>query len=216
MNANLDKKILLIVEDEEEVRSGIKEILSSLLDIDILEAHDGKAALEIVKNRAVNAILTDIRLPTMDGLEFISCAKAIGLNIPIIFFSAYADKDNALKALRLGAFEFIEKPFQMSHLVNVVKKALLQENLKLASRLQSLNLSAKQTEILEFLLQGKTNREIANTVKLSEPTVKYHVGELFKQFATTNRFELKEKVRSIIESRTSVLPSNFIAKSAST
>lgn len=196
-----DKKTLLIVEDDIDIRTSVKELLTSILPIGVIDTGDGKAALEIIRTQHVDVILTDIKLPAIDGLEFASCVKASGLNVPIIFFTAYADKESAIRALRLGAFEFIEKPFQVSFLVDAIKRALSREDTQLIFKLQGLNLSSKQTEVLDHLLRGKTNREIGDQVNLTEPTVKYHVGELFRHFSASSRFELKEKVWQWLESK---------------
>ncbi len=114
---------LLIVEDEPELRFLLKESLSRLA-LEIHLAEDGEQAFEMAMLERYDAILTDISLPKMTGTDFFEKLRQHHVQVPIVFLTASGDKDNLLRCLRLGAFDFIERPFQIDSLIQVVKKAI--------------------------------------------------------------------------------------------
>lgn len=114
---------ILVIEDEKDLR----EIIVSLLKEnhhEVVEASNGKEALEILAKDTFTVILSDIRMPAMDGLEFLTLAQVGFKHIPVVFITAFGDHDNIIKALRLGAFDFIKKPFDDEEILKVVDRAL--------------------------------------------------------------------------------------------
>lgn len=114
---------ILVVEDEVEIR----EILVSLLKEktpEVIAAENGAAALEWLKKETFSLIVSDINMPVMNGLTFYSEAKAMGVQTPFVFVTAFGDQDNMLSALRLGAFDFIKKPFDDEDVNQVVDRAM--------------------------------------------------------------------------------------------
>ncbi len=118
---------LLIAEDEDVLREIIIDALYPL-KCQIFQAENGEVALNILKSKAevdpISAVLTDINMPKMTGFQFMEKALEEGFKIPFVFLTAYGDKDNVVKALRLGAFDFLEKPFDQKILNNVLDRAL--------------------------------------------------------------------------------------------
>lgn len=121
------KPCLLIVDDEPLLIEVLVQQLDSG-DIEILTAENGVDAFEIIHTRGtekpVHAILSDINMPKMNGLELLTKLRAEHLNIPTVFLSAYGDKKNLVTALRLGAFDFLEKPYGLEALNDTVDRAL--------------------------------------------------------------------------------------------
>lgn len=113
---------LLIVEDEPELRGILAEILTGAWP-SVLAAEDGGKALELVLSRPIIAILSDIRMPVMGGLELLREVRQRNLDIPFVFLSAYGDRMTLHEALRLGATDFIDKPFDGAQLEETVRKA---------------------------------------------------------------------------------------------
>ncbi len=122
-NMNLKQRTLLIVEDEKDIREILSELLSPL-NLNILEAEDGQAALDMLRSKEVDAVLSDISMPRVTGLELLSHMKVEFDTVPIVMLTAYGDKANIKEALRLGALDFIEKPFNEESVLDVVNKAL--------------------------------------------------------------------------------------------
>lgn len=197
MEANTDLgRQVLVVDDE----IGIREVVRDLLEcaaFRVQEARDGNQALQIIQDRDVAAILTDLRMPGMDGIEFVTKLRSHGKKTPVVFYSGFADKECVLKALRLGACEFIEKPFKSEELITAVKRACSSEDDGIEGRVRKLCLSGTQARVIECILMGKSNGEVAQAVGLAEPTVKYHVGNLLTRFEARNRTELRRKVMGL-------------------
>jgi DNA-binding NtrC family response regulator len=117
---------LLIVDDEAELR----EVLSIFMEdegIKTLVAPNGQAALEIItsdKGKEINAVLSDIKMPKLDGLGFLRAIREQQIEVPVILLTGYGDKDKAVEALKWGAFDFQDKPFDRQRLIAAVKSAM--------------------------------------------------------------------------------------------
>lgn len=191
-------KKILVVDDEKGFREIVVEVLGAIPNVTVLQAETGMSALDQLKNTPVQAILTDVRMPGLDGMEFIAKTKELGFAIPIIICTGHANTEMAIQALRLGAFDFLEKPFQTEELTGIVNRALMHTESSIGSRLAEMSLKSRQIKITEMVMKGLTNREIAENLKLSEQAIKYHVGHLLKKFETTNRAQLREKLNQLV------------------
>lgn len=119
----MTKPILLLVEDEKDLQEVLIDLLSAL-ECEIKVANDGQEALEMCKAHRVTAILSDINMPRKNGLEFLKDLRAAGYETPIVFLSGYGDKAKVTEALRLGALDFLDKPFEEQLVLQVVTRAL--------------------------------------------------------------------------------------------
>lgn len=118
---NLD---ILVVDDEKAIRHLIVDVLESMGHA-VSDAEDGAAAVSKLKEKAYDVLITDIRMPHISGIELLSIAKNINRKTYGVIITSYATKDNAIEALRLGAFEYLEKPFpNLDVIVNVIKRIL--------------------------------------------------------------------------------------------
>lgn len=103
-------RTLLIVDDETAITDILVEILEPL-GLELKTAHDAEAALEIVHSMPLCGILCDIGLPKMSGVDFLAQIRAEGYQTPLAFITAYDDRTRIMGAMRLGAFDYIVKPF---------------------------------------------------------------------------------------------------------
>jgi len=116
-------RTVLIVEDEANMR----RVLSALLERDgfkTLEANDGGAALELLAHEPVDAILTDLRMPRMNGLELLEAVRAAHPEIPVVMLTAHGTVGSAVEALKQGAFDYLTKPFDPDEIRQVMEKAV--------------------------------------------------------------------------------------------
>lgn len=118
-----EKKQILVVDDEPNLR----RVLSALLvrdDYDVVMAEDGAQALDILNEHHIDMVLTDLRMPKVDGMELLRRALAIDPEMPVVIITAHGTVDNAVEALKTGAFDYITKPFDQAEVRTIVKKAL--------------------------------------------------------------------------------------------
>ncbi|OFZ22920.1 MAG: hypothetical protein A2X94_14920 [Bdellovibrionales bacterium GWB1_55_8] len=118
-----DSRTLLLVDDEILILEILQEALAPL-EAKILLASDGAQALEILKAAKPDAVVSDIHMPGLSGFDFIKKAREASIHTPFVFMTGYGDKEKAVTALRLGAFDFLEKPFKAPQLREVVDRAL--------------------------------------------------------------------------------------------
>lgn len=118
------KHIILIAEDEPDIADQLVEILWPL-GVAVITARDGKEMLEkILENPRITAVLSDINMPIFNGIEVLREIRQRGRDLPVVFLTALNDKNMIVEALRLGAMDFLEKPYDIHQLRSVMSKAL--------------------------------------------------------------------------------------------
>lgn len=167
-----DIKVLL-VDDEVDLLDILKMDMESL-GFEALTANNGQEALEIMKKVKegklwVNAVLSDINMPIMNGLLFLKELRALGLETPFVFFSGYGDKEKTIEALRLGAMDFLEKPYDPDTLMATMQRAseLGLRMKKIEEELDSLvkNRNIPTSEVEKF---KKVQREMLKVKMMNE------------------------------------------------
>ena len=118
-----DASVILIVDDDEDTR-GILVRMVGGLGINVLEAGHGREALAILKKQKVDVVLSDLVMPQMSGIMLLHSMVEQGHHMPFILITGFSDKDSAIQALRLGAFDYLEKPVHETDLLSVLGEAL--------------------------------------------------------------------------------------------
>ncbi|HLY38017.1 MAG TPA: UDP-3-O-acyl-N-acetylglucosamine deacetylase [Candidatus Binatia bacterium] len=114
---------ILVVDDEENIRHTLRGVLADE-GYDVLEAPDGRRALELLEHTAPRLAIVDVWMPEVDGIELVERMRAQAPGIPVIVISGHGSIETAVRVIRLGAFDFLEKPFPLDALLNVVGRAL--------------------------------------------------------------------------------------------
>jgi DNA-binding NtrC family response regulator len=122
------RPVILVVDDEPNVRESFRLVLEDAYDI--LDAPDGQRALDAVRTAAVDLVLLDIRLPEMDGIEVLERIKALDEGIEVILVTAVKTVRTAVAAMKLGAFDYVTKPFDEEELLALVRRALQKRSLE--------------------------------------------------------------------------------------
>jgi DNA-binding NarL/FixJ family response regulator len=193
---------IALADDQALVRSGLRALLESLPDIEVVvEADDGGALLEALRGSAVTVILSDIRMPGVDGIAMLERLRAAGDATPVILLTTFDEDDLALRAAAAGAQGFLLKDASPEDLHEAIRAVARGETLlapvptdpvraRYAYRDQappSDTFSEREVAILRLLAGGYSNKEIARTVHLSEGTVKNYVSEILDKLGTRDR-----------------------------
>lgn len=117
----MPNKKVLIVDDEPDMRLAIKNVLK-IREYDSIEAGDGKTAIELVEKENPDIVLLDIRLPGMDGIETLERIRKINKKIPVVMITGYGHIQSAVDVMKLGAQEYLQKPFENKQLVEIVRR----------------------------------------------------------------------------------------------
>jgi len=122
-NVNKKAKRILVVDDHENSRILLTELLETM-GYRVLEAKDGEEAMKLVEIGLIDLVMTDLKMPGMDGIELTRVIRRIKPDLPIIVYSAYRFVDTAPVALKAGANEYITKPFLQTKIKQVVERLL--------------------------------------------------------------------------------------------
>lgn len=146
-----NKPHILVIDDEDNMRHMLSVMLSRQ-GYEVEQAQNGSEGLQLLASKVFDYILCDIRMPEMDGKEFLIHVLAEQVTAPIIMMSAYGSVETAVECMKLGAYDFISKPFKKDEIVMVLKKAEERERLKLE------NVQLRNTVAGKFSFQGILGR----------------------------------------------------------
>ena len=178
---------IYIVQNDPSIRNALRNLLKSV----DLHAQFFTSALEFKtaeRPDILSCLILDVRLPGMSGLDLQLELNRANIPIPIIFVTAHGDIPMAVRAMKAGAVEFLTKPFRDQDLLDAVHLALDRDRLRRSREHQTaaLNgrlklLTARERELLPWVVSGRPNKEIAAELGMSEITVKVHRGKLMRK-----------------------------------
>jgi DNA-binding NtrC family response regulator len=120
---------ILVIDDERSIRNTLKEILE-FEKFTVEDAEDGPSGLKKLKENTYDAVLCDIKMPKMDGMEVLEKALEAGVEVPIVMISGHGNIETAVEAIKLGAYDFIEKPLDLNRTLVSLRNAMDRSNLK--------------------------------------------------------------------------------------
>ena len=187
-----DNRIVHIVDDDEAVRQSLAFLLSSTgLAVRLYDSATAfLAGLASVKG---GCLITDMRMPDMTGLELLHQLRAKACGLPAIVITGHGDVALAVEAMKAGAVDFIEKPFDQEAILTAVKAALERggeggDTAAIAARLASL--SERERQVLEGLIAGHPNKTIAYDLGISPRTVEVYRANLMTKMEARSLSEL--------------------------
>lgn len=199
--------LILVVDDEPDIQRLLTEILN-LEGHAVHTAADGLEALHRVRRQCFDLALVDIWLPGLNGIELLNRLKHARPTLPVIIITCRPAYMTCVLALRMGACDYVEKPFNVANLRATVQRALAKENqpaeqeehwnaTQLACALPWLagseqicdSLSMREKQVLARLASGQTNDEIARDMRLSIKTVGHHVSHILVKLGVRSRTE---------------------------
>lgn len=175
---------ILIVDDDKDLQSVLSDTIK-LEGYEAIVADDGRKALKEIRSHSPDLILLDVKLPGMDGIKVLEEIKKIDKNLIVIMLTGYGDIKDAVQAMKLGAFDYITKPFKDGEIVANIKNAL---QVKCLSRKKYIaTLSLREKEVLNWLKKGKTSWDISVILGISERTVNFHINNIMQKLDAVSR-----------------------------
>jgi two-component system response regulator FixJ len=175
-----DKRMVHLVDDEEALRRSASFLLKTS-GHDVMTWPSGVAFLKEARNVPHGCVLLDVRMPEMDGLEVQSAMAERGIAMPVILLTGHADVGMAVAAMKAGAIDFLEKPFEKAALLEAVARAFdrIDDGVGEAERareagIRIASLTGREQDVLRGLAQGLPNKTIAYDLDISARTVEVH------------------------------------------
>lgn len=159
-----NKPLVLVADDEPSMRTNIMEILAEE-GLDFLEAEDGIQALKLASEHDPELLLVDIKMPGMSGIEVLKSIKKTYPELPVIVFTAFGSNERPIEAMKMGAFDYIEKPFDIEEFLLVIRRAL--DHHSLVREVQSLRSKVQLEENTESTVPSG-DRLIGSSGKMQE------------------------------------------------
>lgn len=194
---------VLIADDHHVVRRGLLFFLKTQKDIEVIgEAKNGLEAVELVESLQPDIVLMDLVMPEMDGIQATKKIKAKWPTVHILMLTSFSDKDHVLPAIEAGAAGYQLKDIEPDELVNSIRQIIsgeniihpvattqLEETLREEENLPHVKnaLTPRERDVLAELTKGKSNREIASSLFVTEKTVKTHISNIFIKLDVQDR-----------------------------
>lgn len=198
-----DTPIVFIVDDDPAVQRAVA-IVARSLSYAVRTLSSAEEFLYAFQDTEAGCLVLDVRMPSMTGLELQKMLKSAGVTLPVIMISGHADVRMAVEAMSSGAFTFLEKPFRMNELTEKINQAVEKSRAErqrdreltdLQTRMASL--TRREREVLDLLLQGKTNKEMAEQLGLSLRAIEDRRARLMKRMGAASTVELVSLVKSL-------------------
>lgn len=203
-----DTPIVMIIDDDTSMRSSLQRLLLAS-GIDNITFSSAQEFLSASLPDRPCCLLLDIRMPGMDGMELQSELVKIGRDLPIVFITGHGDVPMSVQAMRAGAVNFLQKPFELRILLDAINESFEKDRKqRLAStQLKKLQegasrLTPREREIFAFVISGALNKQIAYDLGIQEGTVKVHRHQVMEKMMSKSLAELVKMAATLgIEAR---------------
>jgi len=189
-------QVVYVVDDSPDILDVVQILLKSV-NLKVRTFVSGEEFLSKVDHTARGCLLLDVRMPGMSGLEVQDALKAHGVTLPVIFLTGHGEVATAVQAMREGALDFIEKPFQPQLLLDRIHACLKLDNQinadqcrKKEAEKRLRKLSTREYEIAKMIVAGKPSKVIASALAISESTVDVHRHNIMKKALVQSVAEL--------------------------
>lgn len=199
-NDALENSIVYVIDDDESARSSL-EFLLDVAGVRVRSFASGDQFLKSSPPLKRACIITDVRMPGMGGVDLTRRVKDTDPSVPVIVITGHADVPMAIDAMRAGASDFIEKPFEENVIVSAIRRALsekaegdaaVKERREIEARLSLL--SAREHDVVEGLVEGKANKMIAFDLDISPRTVEVYRANAMKKLQAKTLSDLVRMV----------------------
>lgn len=196
---------ILIADDHQVVRKGLVFFFQTQTDIEVVaEASNGKEALDIIKAKEIDVALLDVQMPEMDGVEAAKAIRTENDQVKIMMLTSFSDYDSVIPAIQAGANGYQLKDVEPDELAEAIRRVVKGESTitaKAASHLMTHvtgdnekeerakidSLTKRESDVLEEIMKGKSNKEISSSLYITEKTVKTHVSNILSKLEVHDR-----------------------------
>ncbi len=189
------ERLVYVVDDDDAVRRSAAFMLRHA-GFKVVQVESGVAFLKLAKNAERGCVLLDVRMPEMDGLEVQQHMVKEGIDMPVVILTGHGDVDIAVQAMRTGAVNFLEKPYEKEALINSMEEAFsrleeadLKEMAASEAKVRLACLTGRERDVLDGLMAGYPNKTIAYDLGISPRTVEIYRANMME----------KLRVRSLAE-----------------
>lgn len=187
---------VFVVDDDPAMRASLRWLIESV-GLAVTTCGDARAFLETYKGDRPGCLLLDVRMPGMSGLDLQAELSSRKITLPIVIITGYAEVPIAVRAMKAGAVDFIEKPFSDEDLLQRIRKAIAldAETRRIGAERRAIEerlnqLTARERDVLERVIRGKSNKVIASELKLSTKTVEAHRSHVMEKMQAASLAEL--------------------------
>jgi two-component system NarL family response regulator len=192
---SVNKIRVLIADDHFVVRAGLSTVINSEPDMTVVaEAMNGKQAVDLHRQHRPDVVLMDLRMPEMNGVDAISAIQRESPDSRIIVLTTYDGDEDIYRALQAGARGYILKDMVGDELLDAIRAVHAGQRripasvaARLAERMPRSELTPRELEVLQLIVKGKSNKEIAAELFVTEGTVKVHVNNLLSKLGVSDR-----------------------------
>ena len=195
-----ERPVVIVIDDDPSLRKAIDRLLRSVdLRVELFES--AQEFLRSDRPDAPSCIVLDVRLPGQSGLSLQRNLAAANIHIPIIFITAHGDIPMSVRAMKAGAFEFLTKPFHDQDLPDAIEAALERDRVRRADekliaelRERFETLTERERQVMQLVVAGRLNKQIAAELGISEMTAKIHRGQVFRKMQAASLPDLVRMV----------------------
>lgn len=193
---NEAEPIVFVVDDDPSVRRSIERVVQSI-GFQVQTYRSAADFLQRARFEGSACLILDVRLPGLSGLDLQRELTKSGIQLPIIFMTAYGDIPTTVRAMKGGAVEFLTKPFRPRHLLDAIRTAIERDRDKLEQRAEVAQLrrrydllTPREREVLALLVAGLPNKQIAGKLLTTERTIKFHRAHIRQKMRTESLADL--------------------------
>jgi len=196
----LSDQLVHIIDDDDALRDSLVWLLEST-GLKVASYPSAEAFLQVWSSAMRGCLILDIRMPGMSGLELHEKLNSQHSTLPVIFITGHGDVPMAVTALKKGAFDFIEKPFHDQDMLNLIEQCLARDRTQHQHRRQGADaqrhieqLTPREREVLELIVAGRLNKQIADELGISIKTVEVHRARVMEKMEADSLAELVQSV----------------------
>jgi two-component system, LuxR family, response regulator FixJ len=196
-----EQEIVHVIDDDDALRDSVRLFLANE-GLNVKTYASATEFLSALDSAAFGCVVTDVRMPGMSGMELLAHLASRSLALPVVVVTGHADVPLAVRAMKQGAVDLLEKPFRAEDLIGAVRRALVSRRGSQTNDAQTreamarlATLSARENEVLDRLIRGQPNKIIAHEMGISPRTVEVHRANVMKK---TQAGSLSELVRMFL------------------